>query len=258
MSAPSATQTSSSQSLLMPSPSLPPLTLILAATSKMGIGFQGSLPWPSLKQEMAYFARITKRPPPTHTSSSSSGITEASKGENGGGGVINAVIMGRKTWTSIPPKYRPLRDRINVVVSRHPERLDLGASESVLGVGSIEEGLRGLERRFEEAGKLGRVFVIGGAEIYRATLGMRETERILYTAVKTEFECDTFFPIDLLGNSRGGEGDEKKENSGGDGEEGRWVRKSREEHERWVGEEIPGGVVREGEVEYEFMMFERA
>ena len=40
------------------------LTLIVAATSKMGIGLAGRLPWEGLKKEMAYFARVTKRAPP--------------------------------------------------------------------------------------------------------------------------------------------------------------------------------------------------
>ena len=40
------------------------LTLIVAATSKMGIGKAGELPWKGLKKEMAYFARVTKRADP--------------------------------------------------------------------------------------------------------------------------------------------------------------------------------------------------
>ncbi|SPQ22326.1 b46ea2bc-b198-4e1c-9e17-e06e857611d8 [Thermothielavioides terrestris] len=44
-------------------PSLPDLTLIVAATQQMGIGRHGTLPWTGLKKEMAYFARVTKRLP---------------------------------------------------------------------------------------------------------------------------------------------------------------------------------------------------
>lgn len=45
---------------------MPPLelTLVVAATRDMGIGRAGTLPWTGLKKEMAYFARVTKRPPP--------------------------------------------------------------------------------------------------------------------------------------------------------------------------------------------------
>jgi dihydrofolate reductase len=73
------------------------LTLIVAATRANGIGKGGTLPW-RLRKEMAYFARVT---------------THAPEGE------ANAVIMGRNTWESIPPKFRPLRRRTNVVVSRN-------------------------------------------------------------------------------------------------------------------------------------------
>ena len=73
------------------------LTLIVAATSTNGIGVLASLPW-RLSKEMAYFAKVTKAVANT--------------------GAMNAVIMGRKSWESIPPKYRPLAGRVNVVVSR--------------------------------------------------------------------------------------------------------------------------------------------
>lgn len=51
---------------------LPELTLIVAATSKMGIGLRGTLPWTGLKKEMAYFARVTKRAPSTEVGRSPS------------------------------------------------------------------------------------------------------------------------------------------------------------------------------------------
>lgn len=75
------------------------LTLIVAATVSNGIGQSSRLPW-RLPQEMAYFARVTSNTPE---------------------GTKNAVVMGRKTWESIPPKFRPLRDRVNVVISRNQE-----------------------------------------------------------------------------------------------------------------------------------------
>jgi dihydrofolate reductase len=77
----------------------PQLTLVVAATLANGIGAQGALPW-RLPREMAYFAKVTREGGPT---------TE---------GIPNAVIMGRKTWESIPRKFRPLKDRLNVVISR--------------------------------------------------------------------------------------------------------------------------------------------
>lgn len=73
-----------------------PLTLIVAATRQNGIGRGGTLPW-HIPKDLAYFARVTMNAPDAQ---------------------INAVIMGKKTWESIPPKVRPLKKRINVVLSR--------------------------------------------------------------------------------------------------------------------------------------------
>ena len=189
-----------------------------------------------------------------------------------------------------------------MVVTRDVARLDLstGAEGQVLGVGSIEEGLRRLREIYysngsgddgkgedagdmrtveqqqqqgrhgcgggeeEEEGKrmesgiqLGRVFVIGGAEIYRLALEMECCERILWTRLRREWDCDVFFPEGVL--PVGGEGDEDVGVGGGGGRDvrGKWVRRSKQEMERWVGEEGVGGVKREGEVEFEVCMFER-
>ncbi|MCJ1367102.1 dihydrofolate reductase [Acarospora aff. strigata] len=98
-----------------PQPPTPTLTLIVAATStKMGIGLNGTLPWAPLKKEMAHGARITKPAPPPPPSSSFSPPTSRSSSSSTNSKTqeeirpINAVIMDRKTWQSIPPKFRPL------------------------------------------------------------------------------------------------------------------------------------------------------
>ncbi len=159
-----------------------------------------------------------------------------------------------------------------MVVSREAGGLDL--PEGVVGCGGIEEGVRRLRERFlgpavggsdgenggeeerrqrggdGEAAWLGRVFVIGGAEIYRLALEMECCERILWTRLRGEWECDVFFPRGFLpGEGAGGEAEGEHK--------GKWVRRSTEEMERWVGEEGVGGVKREGEVEFEVCMLER-
>ena len=75
------------------------LTLIVAATKTNGIGQKSRLPW-RLSKEMAYFKRITCNAPE---------------------GRINAVLMGRKTWESIPAKFKPLPNRVNIVISRNTD-----------------------------------------------------------------------------------------------------------------------------------------
>lgn len=77
-------------------PTMSRLTIIVAATAYNGIGQNSRLPW-RLPREMAYFARVTS---------------------NALEGTSNKVIMGRNTWESIPKKFRPLPNRINIVVSR--------------------------------------------------------------------------------------------------------------------------------------------
>lgn len=184
--------------------------------------------------------------------------------------------MGRKTWESLPLRVRPLKGRVNVIVSRDVGGLELPRGGEVLGVGGIEEGLRMLRGMDKDGGDgegrdgvvcgggeegegesvgLGRVFVIGGAEMYKLALGMECCERILWTRLRGEWECDVFFPPGVLAGEDGGVGDGG--GGGGGWGRGRWVRRSREEMERWVGEEGVGGVKREGEVEFEVCMLER-
>lgn len=77
------------------SSSSPSLALIVACSARNGIGKDGGLPW-RLPKEMAYFKKATM---------------------SGPAGTRNAVIMGRNTWESIPTKFRPLNQRLNIVVT---------------------------------------------------------------------------------------------------------------------------------------------
>ncbi|PVI05029.1 hypothetical protein DM02DRAFT_725471 [Periconia macrospinosa] len=95
----------------MPPPTPLKLTLILAATPSLGIGKNGTLPWPQLRKEMGYFARVTKFVPRGVLPKTAAGVVE------GKVKIMNAVVMGRKTWESIPEKFRPLQGRLNIVVS---------------------------------------------------------------------------------------------------------------------------------------------
>jgi len=259
-------------------PPLPPLTLVVATTPSLGIGLRGSLPWPPLKSDLAFFARVTKRAPPP----SPRIATDWSDGTR----TRNAVIMGRKTWESIPPKVRPLKGRINVIVSRNAAGLALPemkvegeqetepGQEMVVGVGSIEEGLRRLRYTYprdlmeqhlttkdtdeqyvssREQIRLGRVFVIGGAEIYKHALEMPSCERILWTRLAGNWHCDVFFPRGVLPTSEGGD----TERATGNCDLGMWAKKSAEELAAWTGEDDAGGSRKEGGVDFEFVMLER-
>ncbi len=94
------------------------------------------------------------------------------------------VIMGRKTWESIPQMYRPLPDRTNIVVTHQAGYVANGA----VVVASLEEA------RAAAARALGadEVFIIGGGEIYKEALPF--TDRLYLTIVDAVTEADTFFP----------------------------------------------------------------
>ncbi|KAI1752392.1 dihydrofolate reductase [Xylaria castorea] len=211
------------------------LTLVVAATRNMGIGRNGTLPWTGLKKEMAYFARVTKR-------------LSSFLNQDGNPPAMNAVIMGRKTWDSIPPKFRPLKGRLNIVISRsHAESpaTNIDAETEAVKVGSLEQAIQYLQSG-STAAQTGRVFVIGGAQIYAAALRLKEARRVLLTRVMSDFECDTFFPLQLSETS-------EPEATG----TGRWVKKSKEDLDQWTGETVPEGVQEENQTRYEFQMWER-
>jgi dihydrofolate reductase len=213
---------------------IPPLTLIVATTAKNGIGKNGTLPWPMLKKEMAYFARVTKRiPEASSTSDTSSEATTQTP--------QNVVVMGRKTWESIPPKFRPLPQRTNVVISRS-DKVD-GVDDSVILSSSISSALASLATKVNEgkAAPLGRVFVIGGAAIYKQALDMEQAKSILLTRVEGEWDCDTDFPVDV------------------EVEQG-WERRDKKALDHFAGEdvvEVQEEEVKGQKVGYEFRLYER-
>ncbi|MBB3177683.1 dihydrofolate reductase [Variovorax sp. Sphag1AA] len=131
------------------------INLILARAANGVIGLKGVMPW-HLPEDMAHFKQQTAGAP---------------------------VIMGRKTWDSIPPRFRPLPGRRNIVVTRQPDWQADGAER----VGSLRDALSICERDGSP-----EAWVIGGAQIYA------EAEPIAHRAVITEiardYEGDAFAP----------------------------------------------------------------
>lgn len=127
---------------------------LVAAVARGGvIGRAGSIPW-RLPEDVAHFKELTTG---------------------------HAVVMGRKTWDSIPERFRPLPGRRNMVVTRNPEWQAEGAQRA----SSLEEAL---ELLVDEA----HVFVVGGAEIYAAALPF--ADELVLTEIDLEAEGDTHFP----------------------------------------------------------------
>lgn len=140
-------------------------SLVVAADENMGIGLKGDLPW-RLKGDLAYFRDLT------------------SKTQNPN--KKNAVIMGRTTWESIPEKFRPLPNRLNIVLSHKLAKEGLNGAEVA---NSIQAALLLAEKYNVE-----NCFVIGGGKVYRETIDLPECQRIYITEIKGNFSCDTYFP----------------------------------------------------------------
>ena len=91
------------------------------------------------------------------------------------------VIMGRKTWDSLPERFRPLPGRRNLVVTRDVTWRSPGAESAA----SMEDALAML-------GDVAKAFVIGGAQMY--TLALPLVDELVLTEIDAEFPADTFFP----------------------------------------------------------------
>ena len=102
-------------------------------------------------------------------------------------GLVNAVVMGRLTWESLP---RPLPNRTNVVLT---QRLDYKVPKGVLIATSLEDATKQLN----QLSNVGHVFCIGGGSIYRQAIDQGFVNRIIYTQVSNlsqDQKFDTFFP----------------------------------------------------------------
>lgn len=152
-----------------------PYQVVVAATRDMGIGKDGKLPW-NLPSDIKFFKEVT-----TNTTVP---------------GKRNAVIMGRKTWESVPPKYRPLPGRLNVVLTRSG-KLEAAKLKDLVICSNLPSALKLLAEPPHSL-CVEKVFVIGGGQVLRDALNGPGCEAIHLTDIKTDIECDTFIPrIDL-------------------------------------------------------------
>lgn len=134
---------------------------IVAMDEGRVIGKNGTIPW-RLPEDMKRFAALTTG----HT-----------------------VLMGRKTYESLPPRFRPLPDRKNVVVTRDPSRLRMEKRIQVVRSPQdyVERCLKGEEQLPSE-----QLWIIGGEAIYRETLPY--WNELYLTLVHSKNDGDTFFP----------------------------------------------------------------
>ncbi|XP_075480286.1 bifunctional dihydrofolate reductase-thymidylate synthase 1 isoform X3 [Primulina tabacum] len=145
--------------------------VVVAATRDMGIGKDGKLPW-RLPADLKFFKEITM--------------------ETSDPGRKNAVVMGRKTWESIPSQFRPLPGRLNIVLTRSASS-GVATNESVITCDSVSSSLELLAKP-PYCSLIEKVFLIGGGQILKDALNAPECEAIHITEIRTSIQCDTFIP----------------------------------------------------------------
>ncbi len=129
------------------------LALIAAISENNCIGNQGKLPW-NIPEDMKHFKDLT---------------------------IGHTVLMGRKTWESLPKKFRPLPQRKNIIITRDET---YSVPTGVIVCKSLTEVI---EKFSNET-----ILVIGGAEIYKQTIDLADT--LYITHVHTDVPGDAFFP----------------------------------------------------------------
>ena len=128
--------------------------LIYARATNGVIGLNNTMPW-HLPEDLAHFKKLTSG---------------------------NPVVMGRKTWDSLPERFRPLPGRTNIVVTRNAD----WSAEGVLRASSLPEALQ----RAAEHGD--PVWVMGGAQIYAQALPLADVVEM--TVIHQDYEGDAFAP----------------------------------------------------------------
>jgi dihydrofolate reductase len=138
------------------------LHLIFARARNGVIGNKGSMPW-HLPEDLAHLKRTT---------------------------MGCAVIMGRKTWDSLPPKFRPLPGRLNVVVTRQTD----WRADGAVSAHSLAQALELCSPDGDAAPGANQndVWVLGGAEIYAAALPLADSAVV--TEIDADFDGDAYAP----------------------------------------------------------------
>ncbi len=161
--------------------------LIVACDSKRGIALNGNIPW-KIPEDMKHFKEITTKVPNDHYFD-----------------YINMVVMGRKTWDSLPDKFKPLPNRLNVILTSQPkESISHYENENVRVISDFEQIYEtfnlnnNLKHEFTSSivkhRKIYEIFVIGGGSLYQLALASPYCKTIYLTEIYNDFKCDIQFP----------------------------------------------------------------
>ena len=142
-------------------------SLIVAVDNENGIWKDNMLQW-NIPEDMRFFKDST---------------TKTKNPEK-----INAVIMGRKTWESLPEKFRPLPNRLNIVLSSK------FADESDLWDGALWfSDFKSAHRYVSQKENIENIFIIWWAQLYNCVVNMPCLKKAFITRVYEKYHCDVFF-----------------------------------------------------------------
>lgn len=144
------------------------MNLIVAICKKNGIGKDGNIPW-YIKEDLKYFKDITS-------------FASHQPGKN-------VVIMGRKTWESIPEKYKPLSNRINIILSKTMNESHVENYNDTYIFSSLDSAINNTIRNANKT-----IYVIGGESIYQEAINRNDCDHLYITEIYKDYDCDTFFP----------------------------------------------------------------
>ena len=139
-----------------------------------GIGNNNKIPW-FLKNDLKNFQQITSKTFKPYTK--------------------NMVVMGRKTWNSIPNKHKPLKNRLNVVLTRNKDvrlKHEIESYKDTIVKYDFSEILE--VSKLNKDFNISNIFIIGGESLYKMALESDSISKIYVTEVYEDFDCDTFFP----------------------------------------------------------------
>ena len=154
--------------------------IIVCCDKKYGIGKTNAIPWTNSylgKLDIKYFYKTTTQ-------------------DNSINNISGIVIMGSKTWFSIPKNNRPLKKRINIIISKKIKSiLNL---ENTYVFSSIEESHKWIinQKEYKSITK----WIIGGAQIYKEYLKRNWIKKIILTKLDKCYYCDVKFPEQMLSN----------------------------------------------------------
>jgi dihydrofolate reductase len=157
--------------------------IVAICANNNGIGKENDLPW-SISEDYSYYQRVVATTRDTNK--------------------INAVLLGRLTWESIPVEERPVEPCLNIIISTTMKLSDVKCKKvnhtsSVLICESIEAAKKLIEEKYSN--KIESIWCLGGSSLYSESFNSKDFNKLFLTRVFGDIDCDVFIkPSNFLDN----------------------------------------------------------